>query len=64
MRRLVMFLLLTFSLAAQAVTSGNDLYYKLNSTDPSKNLQGYAYLEGVLDSEDWYFNATRVRRNH
>lgn len=57
MRRLVIFLLLIFSSAAQAERTGNDLYSKLKSTDASENLQGYAYLEGVLDSEDWYLTA-------
>lgn len=57
MQRLIILLLLIFSLAAQAETTGNDLYSKLKSTDVSERLQGYAYLEGVLDSEDWYLTA-------
>ncbi len=42
---------------AWADTTGNDLYNNLTSTDSSLNLRGYAYLEGVIDSEDWYLTA-------
>jgi hypothetical protein len=42
---------------AYAETTGNDLYNNFTSTASSDNLQGYAYLEGVIDSEDWYLTA-------
>jgi len=61
MRRLVAFFCLFFSWAVYAETTGNDLYSNLKSDNSSENLQGYAYLEGVLDSEYWYLNAKIFR---
>lgn len=56
MRRALLVFLIALSGISQA-TTGNDLYNELSSNDPSENLQGYAYLKGVLDSEDWYLMA-------
>lgn len=54
MKKLSTFFLLIISVAAQAEMTGNDLYAKLKSIDTSKNLQGFAYLEGVLDTDGMY----------
>lgn len=40
--------------AAHAEVTGNDLFEWLRSNDTSERLRGYAYLEGVLDAEDFY----------
>ena len=54
MRKLILALLLAFSTTVFAETTGNNLYAQLTASDASVNLQGFAYIEGVLDSEDWY----------
>ncbi len=46
-------LALTLSVA-RAETTGNELYAWLSSNDSSVSLRGYAYLDGVLDAEDFY----------
>jgi hypothetical protein len=50
-------LLVSFSCCAHAGTTGNDLYRRLGSDNPHEKAIGYSYLEGVLDSEDWYLMA-------
>lgn len=50
-------LLLAICGVAEAEITGNDLYAQLTSSSVSENLQGFAYLAGVLDTEYWYFIA-------
>lgn len=45
---------LLFASASQAETTGNELYSWLGSNESAINLKGYAYLDGVLDAEDFY----------
>jgi len=52
--RTFFFALLALHGAAQAETTGNELYAWLGSSDSTISMRGYAYLDGVLDVEDFY----------
>ncbi|HMS25934.1 MAG TPA: Rap1a/Tai family immunity protein [Burkholderiaceae bacterium] len=42
------------STVATAEITGNELHIWLGSKNSADSLRGYAYLEGVLDAEDFY----------
>lgn len=50
-------LLIGFLGIAKAETTGNDLYSQLKSNDTIDTLKAYAYLNGVLDAEDFYLTS-------
>ena len=58
MRRINLFiaiLLLGYALVSNAEwLTGNDLYNQLTSSNISENNKGYSYLQGVLDTEEFY----------
>ena len=43
--------------ANAATVTGNEFYRQLKSDDSNENLQAYAYLYGVLDTEDMFYGA-------
>lgn len=57
MRKIIFIFLFAFSTAGYCETTGNELYSQLTSNDSSDTLRGFAYIQGVLDSEDWYLTA-------
>jgi hypothetical protein len=52
--------LLSFVGTASAEMTGNELLAQLTSTDTTDTLQAYAYINGVLDAEDFYFTVERL----
>lgn len=50
----VALLLFGFLGVANAEVTGNELYSQLKSNDAHEQLIAYAYLKGVLDTEDFY----------
>lgn len=46
-------MLITFS-SVQAAT-GNEILAQINSSDVAENLRAYAYIEGVVETEDVHF---------
>lgn len=49
--------LVSFVGTASAQMTGNELLAQLKSTDTTETLKAYAYIDGVIDVEDFYLTA-------